>query len=119
MQRISPGSSIKVLPRKIAISVLLLLSFAIARGSLPATAAENPGWQAEWERTVAGAKKEGAVSLWGDMEITHPDIVAAFTKEFPFIKPITVTGRVGDLTLRILVIDRGESDDTAVQDHRW
>ena len=66
-------------------------------------AAEKPGWQAEWEKAVAGAKKEGAVSLWGDMEITHPDIVAAFTKEFPFIKPITVTGRVGDLTMRILV----------------
>ena len=33
------------------------------------------------------------MSLWGDMEITHPDIVAAFTKEFPFIKPITVTGQ--------------------------
>jgi len=64
--------------------------------------AEKPGWQAEWEKAVAGAKKEGAVSLWGDMEITHPDIVAAFTKEFPFIKPITVTGRVGDLTMRIL-----------------
>ena len=28
--------------------------------------------------------------------------MAAFTKEFPFIKPTTVTGRVGDLTMRIL-----------------
>ena len=102
MRLLSAGSSVKVLPRKIAISILLLLSFAIARGTRAALAAENPGWQAEWERTVAGAKKEGAVSLWGDMEITHPDIVAAFTKEFPFIRPITVTGRVGDLTLRIL-----------------
>ena len=65
-------------------------------------AAEKPGWQSEWERTLAGAKKEGAVSLWGDAEITHPDIVAAFTKEFPFIKPITVTGKGGDLTVRML-----------------
>ena len=47
-----------------------------------ARAAEKSGWQAQWETAVAGAKKEGAVSLWGDMEITHPDIVAAFTKEF-------------------------------------
>lgn len=81
---------------------LLLLSL-ISAPAIPAVmAAEKPGWQAEWEKAIAGAKKEGAVYLWGDMEITHPDIVAAFTKEFPFIKPITVTGRVGDLTMRML-----------------
>jgi hypothetical protein len=72
-----------------------------ARAMPAIMAAEKPSWQVEWENVVAGAK-EGAVSLWGDMEITHPDIVAAFAKEFPFIKPITVTGRVGDLTMRIL-----------------
>ncbi|HWP57389.1 MAG TPA: hypothetical protein VNL14_05845 [Candidatus Acidoferrales bacterium] len=68
----------------------------------PAGAAEKPGWQREWQRLADGAKKEGAVYLWGDAEITHPDITGAFAKEFPFIKPITVTGRVGDLTQRIL-----------------
>jgi ABC-type Fe3+ transport system substrate-binding protein len=102
MRLFSSGFSMKILLRKIAISVLVLLSLASARTTRAATAAEKHAWQTDWERTVAGAKKEGAVSLWGDMEITHPDIVAAFTKEFPFIKPITVTGRVGDLTLRIL-----------------
>jgi ABC-type Fe3+ transport system substrate-binding protein len=55
-----------------------------------------------WERTVAAAKKEGEVRIWGDMEITHPDIVAAFTKEFPFIKPVLVSGKVGDLMPRII-----------------
>jgi iron(III) transport system substrate-binding protein len=84
-------------PQKLALYALLLLTLASG-----AWGAEKSGWQAEWERTLAGAKKEGAVSLWGDMEITHPDIVAAFTKEFPFIKPVTVSGRVGDLTMRIL-----------------
>jgi ABC-type Fe3+ transport system substrate-binding protein len=86
--------------RTIALSILLILAFA-ARETRAATA-EKSGWQTQWDNAVAGAKKEGAVSLWGDMEITHPAIVAAFTKEFPFIKPITVTGRVGDLTMRIL-----------------
>jgi ABC-type Fe3+ transport system substrate-binding protein len=86
--------------RAIALSIFLVLAFA-ARETRAAKA-EKSGWEAEWEKVVAGAKKEGAVYLWGDMEITHPDIVAAFTKEFPFIKPITVTGRVGDLTMRIL-----------------
>jgi len=91
-----------VVLRKIPIYTLLFLSLMIMRAMTPTMAAEKPGWQAEWDKAIAGAKKEGAVYLWGDMEITHPDIVAAFSKEFPFIKPITVTGRVGDLTMRIL-----------------
>jgi iron(III) transport system substrate-binding protein len=86
-----------VLLRELALYLLLFFGLGTA-----ALAAEKAGWQAQWDRTIAAAKKEGAVSLWGDMEITHPDIVAAFTKEFPFIKPISVSGRVGDLTTRIL-----------------
>lgn len=58
--------------------------------------------QREWEKILDGAKKEGEVRLWGEQEITHPDIIAAFTKDFPFIKPITVSGRVGDLMPRII-----------------
>lgn len=62
----------------------------------------KPLWELEWERTVAGAKKEGEVRLWGDMEITHPDIAAAFSKEYPFIKVVTVSGKVGELMPRII-----------------
>jgi len=88
--------------RKHAFYVCLLVILQIALVTSAVNAAEKPVWQSEWEQTVAGAKKEGAVYLWGDAEITHPEILAAFTKEFAFIKPITVTGRVGDLTQRIL-----------------
>jgi ABC-type Fe3+ transport system substrate-binding protein len=87
---------------RIAACTVLLLSLEMASTTPAAMAAEKPRWQSEWERTLAGAKKEGAVYLWGDAEITHSDIVAAFTKEFPFIKPITVTGKSGDLTVRLL-----------------
>jgi len=73
---------------------------ALVLSWLATEAAEvKPG--AAWEGVVAAAKKEGEVRLWGDMEITHPDIVGAFMKEFPFIKAVTVTGRVGDLMPRI------------------
>jgi iron(III) transport system substrate-binding protein len=96
--RASSAAAAMALLRAITVYALLFLTF----GTAPALAAERTGWQAEWERILAGARNEGAVSLWGDMEITHPDIVGAFAKEFPFIKPITVTGRVGDLTMRIL-----------------
>ncbi len=88
--------------RQIVACAVVLLSLGIARATPVAMAAEKPGWQSEWERTLAGAKKEGAVYLWGDAEITHADIIAAFTKEFPFIKPIMVTGKSGDLTVRLL-----------------
>jgi ABC-type Fe3+ transport system substrate-binding protein len=68
-----------------------------------AHAAESKtGWQQEWEKIIAAAKKEGEVRLWGDQEITHPDIIAGFAKEYPFIKPVTVSGRVGDLMPRIV-----------------
>jgi ABC-type Fe3+ transport system substrate-binding protein len=87
--------------RQIAACAVLLLSLMV-RASPAAMAAEKPGWQSEWERTLAGAKKEGAVYLWGDAEITHSDIIVAFTKEFSFIRPITVTGKSGDLTVRLL-----------------
>jgi iron(III) transport system substrate-binding protein len=62
----------------------------------------KPSWQMEWERTVAGAKKEGEVRLWGDMEITHPDIAAAFNRDYPFIKVVTISGKVGELMPRII-----------------
>ena len=62
----------------------------------------KPSWQVEWEKSVAGASKEGEVRLWGDMEITHPDIAAAFNKDYPFIKVIAVTGKVGELMPRII-----------------
>ena len=55
----------------------------------------------EWQRTVEAAKKEGQVALYGGQEITHPDIVAAFNKEFPFIKVLSVAGRAADLMTRI------------------
>ena len=77
--------------------VLSFVLLAIGYGAEP----KQP-WQQEWEKIVAAAKKEGEVRLWGDQEITHPDIVAAFAKEYSFIKAVTVTGRVGELMPRII-----------------
>ena len=50
-----------------------------------------------------GGGQEGSTGfLYGGQEITHPDIVAAFNKEFPFIKVTTTSGRGGDLVARIV-----------------
>lgn len=82
------------------INPLVALAFVLpakAGGAEPKQA-----WQQEWEKIIAAAKKEGEVRLWGDQEITHPEIVGAFAKEYPFIKPVTVSGRVGELMPRII-----------------
>jgi len=72
------------------------------------TAAETPRWQLEWQKTIEAAKKDGQLSLYGGQEITHQDILAAFNKEFPFIKVVTVTGRGGDLMARIIAERRAD-----------
>lgn len=83
--------------------ILFALVFFFFAASPRLEAADaKPDVKAAWEKTIAAAKKEGEVRIWGDMEITHPDIIAAFTKEFPFIKPILVSGKVGDLMPRII-----------------
>ena len=82
----------------VTLTLFVLLSLA----SIAIAADSKPGWQREWEKIFEGAKKEGEVRLWGEQEITHSDIIAAFNKEFPFIKAVTVSGRVGDLMPRII-----------------
>ncbi len=73
-----------------------------------AHAADAPRWKEEWQKTIEAAKKEGQVSLYGGQEITHPDIVAAFNKEFPFIKVLSVAGRAADLMTRIIAERRAD-----------
>src|SRR5262249_61545668 len=76
--------------------VILLLANSIG------FAAENPKWQIDWQRTIEGAKKEGQLSLYGGQEIIHPDIIAAFCKEVPFIKIQSTSGRGGGLVAGIV-----------------
>ena len=52
----------------------------IGLAAIAGAAESKPSWQREWEKILDGAKKEGEVRLWGEQEITHPDIIAAFNK---------------------------------------
>jgi iron(III) transport system substrate-binding protein len=79
----------------------LLVAAAVSAG-------EAPKWQEDWQRVVDGAKKEGQLVLYGGLEITHPDILAAFNKEFPFVKLTTAAGRAPDLTARIVAERRAD-----------
>jgi iron(III) transport system substrate-binding protein len=73
-----------------------------------ASAGETPKWKEEWQRVVEAAKNEGQLSLYGGQEITHPEILAAFNKEFPFIKITTAAGRAADLMARIVAERRAD-----------
>ena len=87
----------------------LALSFACLLGWVSSViGAEQPKWQAEWQRVIEAAKKEGQLSLYGGQEITHPEIIAAFNKEFPFIKIISASGRAADMMTRIVAERRAE-----------
>ena len=87
-------------------SILMLLPMVSAMNfvsrDVQAAEAKKPARQIEWERTIAAAKNESELRLWGGQEITHLDIVSTFAKEYPFIKPVTVSGRFGELMPRII-----------------
>ena len=57
---------------------------------------------------MEGAKKEGQLSLYGGQEVTHPEIIAAFNKEFPFIRVTSASGRAADMLTRIVAERRAE-----------
>jgi iron(III) transport system substrate-binding protein len=86
------------------LSILPLL-FWLATATPPFAA---DAWNSEWAKTVESAKKEGQLTAYGGTEITHPEIIAAFNKEYPEIKITAVAGRAADLTARILAERRAE-----------
>jgi iron(III) transport system substrate-binding protein len=88
------------------LGVVITYLFTVVSGSFAGEAA--PKWKEEWQRVVEGAKKEGQLSLYGGMEITHPDILGTFNREFPFIKVTSVAGRAPDIMARITAERRAE-----------
>jgi ABC-type Fe3+ transport system substrate-binding protein len=91
--------------RKDLILAMVGLVFVVVSA---AHAGDAPRWKEEWQKTIEAAKKEGQVSLYGGQEISHPDILAAFNKEFPFIKVLSVAGRAADLMTRIVAERRAD-----------
>ena len=98
---------------------MLFVAVAIASAfTAIVSAGEIPKWKEEWQRVVEAAKKEAQISLYGGQEITHPDIIAAFNKEFPFIKVLTTSGRGGDLLARIISERRADKYFSGHHRHR-
>jgi iron(III) transport system substrate-binding protein len=64
-------------------------------------------WQAEWDRTVEAAKKEGRLVLYSGTG--YPEIFAEFQKKYPEIKVITgAPSRPTELAQRLMTERRGE-----------
>src|SRR5580765_144406 len=74
-----------------------------------ANSAEQPNWKQDWTGVIEAAKQEGQLSLYGGQEITHPDIIAGFNKDFPFIKVSSASGRAADMMTRIVAERRADS----------
>ncbi len=78
-------------PRTLSMALIMMLGLLRLGSSFAAEA--KPGWQAEWKKTVAAAKKEGRVNLYST---TPPRLIAearVFQKAYPGIK--VVTGSTG------------------------
>jgi len=83
----------------------LIISLSVAVGASLSHAAESTkaGWQAEWERTVQAAKKEGGLSLYllqGEGELSA--LAQLFQQKYPEINVVTTTGRGNTLAPRIM-----------------
>ena len=82
-----------------AVGLLVVVFWTVASYA----AESKPNWQAEWERTVQAAKKEGSLSLYlfqGEGELGT--VVQLFQKKYPEINVVTTLGRGNTLAPRIM-----------------
>src|SRR6266850_1194726 len=88
-------------------SVVGFFAFAAAGFSLRLSQAADakPAWQAEWEKVLAAAKKEGQVAIYIS---GYEEILPDFQKEHPDIKVNAVTARGSQIGQRLLAERRAE-----------
>src|SRR5215467_8220978 len=86
------------------LSASLLLGFLwCASAAHGGTIESKQDWQAEWDKTIKGAKAEGKLSLYlfqGEGELGA--LVQLFQQKYPEISVTTVTGRGNQLGPRIM-----------------
>ncbi len=78
-----------------------LIAIAVSLGFVTASAPSGAqtGWQKEWEKTLAEAKKEGQVTIY---IYRYERLLEEFKKDYPWLNVISVTGRGSQLTSRIM-----------------
>jgi hypothetical protein len=85
----------------IYLRMILVVLVVLAWRSAGIAAETKPAWQANWEQTVAAAKKEGRLNFYVGRYGSEP-LLNEFRKEFPEIKLVTVNGSGNSLGTRII-----------------
>lgn len=83
------------------IRIALLALIVLGSRSVGNAADFKPTWQANWDQTVAAAKKEGKLNFYVGRYGSEP-LLNEFRKEFPEIKLVTVNGAGNSLGTRII-----------------
>lgn len=83
------------------VGFLALLCFAILPAGAAAAGEAKPAWQVEWEKTVAAARKEGALTVYVWLSGNTEKVVESFQKKYPEIRLTTVSGRGSSFIVRI------------------
>jgi len=83
----------------------LMVSFLIGPATGD-TADVQSGWQSRWEKTVAAAKKEGVVRIYGSSAPKMIIQAGAFQKAYPEIKVVTVMPGRGAMAAQVLMTER-------------
>ena len=82
--------------------VILLVILSWVSSALSLDAADNrSNWQAQWDKTVAAAKKEGRLNFYVG-RYGSEKLLAEFNKEFPEIKVTSTNGAGNSLGTRII-----------------
>lgn len=86
--------------RTLAMAAVGLLWAVAAHG------AQSDAWKADWEKTLAAAKKEGRLVLYGSAD--YEKLFGEFQKKFPEIRVTGVFGRGADVAKRMMAERRAD-----------
>ena len=87
------------------VSIVFLAMIFCAAAKVAWAAQAKPAWQAEWEKILEAAKKEGQLSIYIS---GYEEVIPDFQKEFPDIKVTSITGRGSQVGQRLLAERRAD-----------
>jgi iron(III) transport system substrate-binding protein len=87
---------------KVVVSFLLIFYLSLLRADSASSAGAKTGWEAEWEKTVAAAEKEGQITVYAPPGKQYQDAITAFQEYYPKIKLNYVPGSGTNNAQRLL-----------------
>src|SRR5574342_455219 len=85
---------------------LLIAAVGVCFSVTAAQSAESSSWQAEWEKVLAAAEKEGELNIYGQGRAGVGKAIQAFTQVYPKIKINFIEGSGSDLAKKIMAEKR-------------